>query len=157
MKKETNIIILLYAIIIIFFSCQPTSKKLSKEEMRKIVESRNTMLGDCFKSGDANKVAAMYCDSAKLCPDGSNFVHGRDSIKAFWAEDFKTSKTLEMKTNISTVDGDENVIYETGKASSKILYKDSVYHVTVKYINVWRKQADGNYLLDIDFWNRNGK
>lgn len=157
MKKKTNLIILLISIIITFYACQQAHKKWSKEEMRKIVESRNTMLGDCFKSGDANKVAGMYCDSAKLCPDGYHFVHGRDSIKAFWTDDFKTSKTLEMKTSIFSVDGDENVIYETGITSSKILYKDSVYNVTVKYINVWCKQADGNYLLDIDFWNRNGK
>jgi len=157
MKKKLTLTITIVAIVLAFFACQHAEKKLSKEDMRKIVESRNTMLGDCFKSGDANKVAAMYTDSAKLCPNGSNFVHGRDNIKAFWTEDFKTSKTLEMKTNIFTVDGDAEVIYETGKASSKFLYKDSIYNVTVKYINVWRKQADGSYLLDIDFWNKNEK
>ncbi len=157
MKKKSIIIITLAALVISLISCQHTEKKLSKEEMRKIIESQNTLLGECFKSGDASKVAAMYTDSAKLCPNGYDFVHGRDSIKAFWAEDFKTSKTLEMKTDIFTVDGDAEVIYETGKANSKFLYKDSIYKVTVKYINVWRKQSDGSYLLDIDFWNKDKK
>jgi len=138
----------------IFYSCSKTEHKLSKTEMRSIVESRNEQLANCFKSGDAEKLALMYSDSAKLCPNGYHFVYGRDSIKAFWAEDFKTSKTLEMFTNILTIDGNNEVIYETGLATSKIVYNDSIYNPTVKYINVWRRQSDGSYLLDIDFWNK---
>jgi len=122
--------------------------------MRSIVESRNEQLAECFKSGDVERLALMYSDSAKLCPNGYHFIYGRDSIKAFWAEDFKTSKTIEMHTNILTIDGNIEVIYETGLATSNIIYNDSIYNPTVKYINVWRRQSDGSYLLDIDFWNK---
>jgi len=51
------------------------------------------------------------------------------------------------------VDGDINVIYETGKTTTKTLYKDSVYTSKVKFANVWKRQADGSYLLDVDIWN----
>jgi ketosteroid isomerase-like protein len=154
MKMKSIYFLLGFSLIMIFTSCNER-KTLSKEEMKKIVESRNTQLGECFKKSDIDKLAAMYSESAKLSPDVSNFVHGRDSIKAFWAESFKSSKTIEMNTDVYTIDGNEEIIYETGKATSKILYNDSLYNVTVKYINVWQKQPDGNYLLDIDFWNRN--
>jgi ketosteroid isomerase-like protein len=158
-KMKTKLIYLMIfaTIMIAGNSCNQKVQKLSKDEMKKIVEGRNNLLGEYFKTANIEKLAAMYCDSAKLCPDGLNFIHGRDSIKAFWSEDFKTSKTLGMTTKVFTVDGDENIIYETGKASSKILYQDSIYNVTVKYINVWCKQANGDYLLDIDFWNRNSR
>lgn len=33
-----------------------------------------------------------------------------------------------METNVLTIEGDENLIYETGITSSQILYNDSVYH-----------------------------
>jgi len=135
-------------------SCGNSELSLSKEEMKGIVESRNAQLAECFKSSDAERLSLMYSDSAKLSPNGSNFVYGRDSIKAFWAEDFKSSKVIEMNTDVITIDGNIEVIYETGLASSKIMYKDSLYNVTVKYINVWRKQPNGSYLLDIDFWNK---
>jgi ketosteroid isomerase-like protein len=138
-------------------SCNQGVQKISKDEMLKIVESRNVKLGEYFKAGDAEKLSLMYSDSAKLCPDGSKFVNGRDSIKAFWAESFKTSKTMDMITNIYTIDGNKDIIYETGKASSKILYNDSLYNVTVKYINVWNRQSNGDYLLDVDFWNRDAR
>ena len=152
--KKLITLILTFVILLILVSCNSGKQTLTKEEMRKIVEERNNVLGECFKASDIDKLAAMYADSAKLCPDGRDFIHGREQIKAFWAESFKTSKTLAMDSKVFTVDGDENVIYETGKANSKIMYNDSLYNVTVKYINVWAKQKDGKYLLDIDFWNR---
>ena len=153
MKKLPNLSILMI-IIFLIISCQP-KQKLSKAEMRIIVEKQNDSLGACFKEGNAVKLAAMYTDSAKLSPNGGNFIYGRDSIKAFWAEDFKSSKLLEMKTTVLTIDGNEEVIYETGKAVSKFLINDSVpYIAKVKYINVWRKQPNGSYKLDIDFWNK---
>ena len=157
MINKPTLTVLIITLMFVLLSCNQGAQKLSKEEMIKIVESKNIKLGEYFKAGDAEKLAAMYSDSAKLCPDGSKFVNGRDSIKAFWAESFKTSKTIDMTTNIYTIDGNSEIIYETGKASSKIMYKDSLYNVTVKYINVWNRQSNGNYLLDIDFWNRDGR
>ena len=150
---KTIIYVLSSLTILMACSSGNSELKLSKEVMKDIVDSRNAQLADCFKSGDAERLALMYSDSAKLSPNGSSFVYGRDSIKAFWAEDFKTSKVIEMNTDVKTIDGNIEVIYETGLASSKIIYKDSLYNVRVKYINVWRKQPNGNYLLDIDFWN----
>lgn len=152
MKKIGREIIAVILVLVLIISCD-NEKSISEEEMKAIVENCNAKLGECFKLGDADKLAEMYAPSAKLSPNGYNFVFGRDSIKKFWTEDFKTSKVVEMITDVKTIDGDREVIYETGISSSKILFEDSLYHVTVKYINVWRKQPEGKYLLDVDFWN----
>jgi ketosteroid isomerase-like protein len=143
--------------IFLVSSCKKSSLTLAKAKMRAIVEQQNEALGNCFTKGDADKLAEMYTDSAKLSPNGSRFIIGRDSIKSFWKEDFKSSKVLKMETLVLTINGDENYIYETGKAFSEILYNDTVYHARVKYINVWRKQPNGDYKLDVDFWNKDVK
>ena len=157
MKNLKNCLLFFSLSAFIFFSCTSPEKRFSKAEMRAIVEERNAKLGECFKSGDAEMLASMYTDSAKLCPNGFDFVLGRDSIKAFWAEDFKTSKVVDMETTVFTIDGNIDVIYETGKSSSKIFYNDSLHHFKVKYINIWRRQTNGEYLLDVDFWNSIGR
>ncbi len=154
MKTTIFFILRLVFFVIVFFSCQRGLEPLSKIEMRTIVESRNLELEECFKLGDAEKLSRIYADSAKLSPNGYCFVVGRDSIKAFWEEDFKSSKIVEMKTDILTVDGTPDVIYETGLSYSSIRLNDSIFHFTVKYINVWKKQPNGIYLLDVDFWNK---
>ena len=148
---------LIFNLIIVTFLLASCSQNISMEngsdELRSIVKKQNANLESCFKEGNSEKLASLYTDSAKLSPNGGDFVIGRNSIKEFWADDFKSSKVLEMSTDVMTTNGNREIIYETGKTRSKILYQDSVYRVLVKYINVWVKQKDGNYQLDIDFWN----
>ena len=158
LTKRHKILLFMIAVsTLLFFSCKQNVKTFSKTDLRAIVEKQNEELERCFKDGNANKLADMYADSAKLSPNGFHFIKGRDSIRVFWIEDFKSSKVLKMETNILTVDGDENFIYETGITKSEILYNDSVYRPRVKYINIWCRQPDGKYKLDVDFWNKDSK
>jgi ketosteroid isomerase-like protein len=136
--------------LMVFSACQ---SELSKADMKKIIHERNEKLGELFKKGDAAELSKMYSDSAKLCPDGADLFIGREAIRNFWNNAMEGSTLQEMNTQTLTVDGDANVIYETGKTTTKILIKDSVYTSTVKFANVWRKQTDGTYLLDVDIWN----
>jgi ketosteroid isomerase-like protein len=138
-------------VLILATSCQ---SQLTKTEMKKILHERNEKLGELFKKGDASELSKMYSDSAKLCPDGADLFIGREAIRNFWTSAMEGSTLQEMNTQTLTVDGDANVIYETGKTTTKILIKDSVYTSTVKFANVWRKQSDGTYLLDVDIWNK---
>jgi ketosteroid isomerase-like protein len=137
--------------LIALSACQ---SDLTKTEMKKIIHERNEKLGELFKKGDAAELSKMYSDSAKLCPDGADLFIGRQAIRNFWTSAMEGSTLQEMNTQTLTVDGDANVIYETGKTTTKILFKDSVYTSAVKFANVWRKQTDGTYLLDVDIWNK---
>lgn len=143
--------------LLIIASCTNVNHSLSFSEMKAIVEKQNNSLANCFIDRDPERLAQMYTDSAKLSPNGSEFVTGREKIKAFWTEDFKTSRVLKMETKVLTIDGNRDIIYETGKAFSDIIYQDSLYHAHVKYINVWKRQTDGSYKLDVDFWNKDGQ
>ena len=146
----------LLSLIVLVFSCVGNSsvKKMDTKKMRTIVKTQNALLEEYFKAGNAEKLSQLYTDSAKLSTDGADFVIGRENIKTFWENDFKTSKMVDMKTEDLTTNGTEKMIYETGKTTTKSLYKDSIYTFKVKYINVWVKQPDGKYQLDVDFWNK---
>ncbi len=143
------------AFIIGLTSCQKQS--LSKEEMTKIVNERNDRLAYLYIKGDADSLALMYTSEAKLSLNGYGFANGRNSIHQLWKEDMINSKVLEMTTNTLTVDGNSDAIYETGKTRLKLTFKDSIFKTTVKYCNIWRKQTNGSYLLDVDFSNADKK
>ena len=153
MQKLSMLTPLIFLFVFVL-SCSNTPKEtsLGKEERRAIVNKYNELLATYFRTGNAEKLASLYTDSAKLSPNGYDFVTGRKNIQAFWKKDFESSKLLEMSTEVFTTDGTDPYIYETGKTTTKTLYRDSIYKVTVKYINVWIKQPTGNYLLDIDFF-----
>ena len=146
--------ILLYVIPLLVSCNKSATQEISSIELRSIVKKQNSELESCFKEGNAEKVAGLYTDSAKLSPNGGDFVVGRSKIKDFWANDFKSSKLIDMSTEVLTVNGNKEIIYETGKTRTKFIYKDTIYTTSVKYINVWIKQKDGKYKLDIDFWNK---
>jgi ketosteroid isomerase-like protein len=145
------------AIVIIIGSTSCQKQSLSKEEMTKIVKERNDRLAYLFIKGDADSLALMYTSEAKLSLNGYDFANGRNSIHQLWKEDMINSKVLEMTTNTLTVNGNLDAIYETGKTQLKLTFKDSIFNTTVKYCNIWRKQANGSYLLDVDFSNADKK
>jgi len=148
----------IYTAVIIFIglvSCQ--NQTLSKEEMINIVNERNERLRYLFIKGDPDSLALMYTSEAKLSLNAYDFANGRNAILQLWKEDMVNSNTLEMTTNTLTVDGNMDVIYETGKTLLKLTFKDSVFNTTVKYCNIWRRQANDTYLLDVDFSNADKK
>lgn len=145
-------LILVVVAAVLFCSCK--EEKLSAGEMREILHKQNEKLGAFFKEGDADKLASMYTDSAKLCPNNTYEIFvGKQAIRNFWSRSMKDSQLLDMETQTLTVDGSGDYIYETGRTKTKIKYQDSVYITEVKFANVWKRQSDGTYLLDVDIWN----
>jgi ketosteroid isomerase-like protein len=145
------------AIIILIGLTSCGKQSLSKEEMTKILKERNDRLGYLFIKGDADSLALMYTSEAKLSLNGYDFANGRNPIRQLWKDDMVNSKVLEMTTNTLTVAGNSDVIYETGKTQLKLTFKDSIFNTTVKYCNIWRRQPNGDYLLDVDFSNADKK
>ena len=147
--------LLVFLFSMLLLACQ--DQNLSKDEMSGIVKAGNDRLGYLFKKGDADSLALMYTSEAKLSLNGYDFTMGRLAIQQLWKDDMINSQVLEMNTQTITVDGTKELIYETGKTSLKLTYKDSVITTTVKYCNIWRLQSDGSYKLDVDFSNSDKK
>ena len=146
-----NKLIFIFALLVIV-GCQ--EKKLSQEQMKGIVHEQNERLEALFKEGDPEKIAAFYDADAKLSAEDANEVFvGREAIKNFWKTELVGSKLIDMETNTVTVDGAGDVIYETGIVKLKIQLPDTVVETSSKFVNVWKKQDDGSYLLDVDSWN----
>ncbi len=145
----------LYAMFLLgvtLFSCN-NPQSLTQAEMEAIAHNNNTQLEKCFLAGDAEKLALMYDENAKLSPDGGDFTTGRKAIAVFWKENLAVAKTQAMRTTTLSVSGNADIVYETGTTYSETLYKDSVYKSTVKFVNVWKHQEDGSWKLAVDFWN----
>ena len=147
--------LLVFLFSMLLLACQ--DQNLSKDEMSGIVKAGNDRLGYLFKKGDADSLALMYTSEAKLSLNGYDFTMGRLAIQQLWKDDMINSHVQEMNTQTITVDGTKELIYETGKTSLKLTYKDSVITTTVKYCNIWRLQSDGSYKLDVDFSNSDKK
>ncbi len=123
---------------------------------QKLAEA-NERLGLFFRQGKTDSLAEMYTENGKLCPNGEDFVYGRENIRGYWKVNLAEGDSImDMQTENNTIDGYRDLVYETGKTYLKLKRhgKDSVYNTIVKFCNVWKLGPDGHYQLDVDIWNK---
>ncbi len=140
------------AMLIILASCSP-ERTTRVEDLQKIVQAYNTKLEHAFLEQDLGALNNLYATNARLSPDGDRFYVGIDEILEYWRHDFSVSRVTQMSTQTLSVAGNADVIYETGITHVTSIYAGSASVNSVKYINVWTRQADESYKLTIDFWN----
>lgn len=138
--------------LIILASCSP-ERTTRVEDLQNIVQAYNTKLEHAFLEQDLGALNHLYAPNARLSPDGDRFYVGIDEILAYWRHDFSVSRVTQMSTQTLSVAGNADVIYETGITRVTSIYAGSASVNSVKYINVWTRQADESYKLTIDFWN----
>jgi hypothetical protein len=107
-----------FCFLLIVSACQTSPPP--KAHLRRIVDEQNKKLEALFKEGNVDKLVTMYCDSAKLCANEESEIYiGREAIKKFWTAAMEGSKLIEMETETLSVDGTEDLIYETGKSNEQ--------------------------------------
>jgi uncharacterized protein (TIGR02246 family) len=121
------------------------------EDLREAIESGNRAFAAAFLRGDAQAVAALYTEDAKVMPPGAGTAAGRPAIAAFWKGAIDAGvKDLVLVTEQVESEGD--LAYETGRV--RLVSSDG--RVTEdRYLVVWRR-AGGKWRLHRDIWNSPG-
>ncbi len=97
-------------------------------------------------------LAAIYAEGAALLPPNQEAVNGRAAIQA-WFEAFPPF--TDFRTQLLEVYGRGDLAYVRGTYSMKLTLPGRSAQVENrgKYIEIWRKQADGAWKLVRDIFN----
>jgi uncharacterized protein (TIGR02246 family) len=102
---------------------------------------------------DVDKTVSFYSDDAVVMPPNAPRATTKEAIRAIW-KDLLTDASISWKTKEVEV-----------AQSGDIAYTSGTYEVTMtdptgtpvndrgKYLEVWKKQADGTWKCVIDMWN----
>jgi uncharacterized protein (TIGR02246 family) len=122
---------------------------MDTEAVRKAVDEGNRKFGAAAGRGDFAAIAALYTDDAKVLPPDAPIVTGRKGIEEFWraAAAALGLTGVRLRTLDLEVIGDAAV--EVGEADLTL----SSGQAKVKYVVVWRRDADGKWCLHVDIWN----
>jgi uncharacterized protein (TIGR02246 family) len=132
-----------------FAACAPKAPQHDAAADEAAVAAAAANWEKAFNDKDAEAVAALYTEDGQLLPPGPAVVNGRSAIKDFWANDIATSNTsLAITADTTGVGGDW--AYRAG--SFRATGADGSTAATGKYIEVWRRTADG-WQLHRDIWN----
>ena len=135
-------------------ACQaPASEAgpLSEEDVAAIKASSAAFV-EAVLAGDWAAVAAFYTEDAVLMFPNEPVVEGRMAVQAFF-ELFPSNTQFEP--TIVQIDGRGDLAFVRATYSMTILVEGTLEptHDTGKYVEIWRKQPDGKWLLAVDISN----
>lgn len=144
MSSLRMIQVCLIAAAFVLASCETTT---NVDEIKQIINEANAKQIEGFKTKDIEAMIVNYAPDAVVLPQNSPMVEGRDAIKEF----FRGMSALMGDMTFSTVrfDASGDIAYEFGT------YEGSFGGVPDKgkYVAVWKKQADGNWMIVADIFN----
>lgn len=113
------------------------------------ISSVNDKFQEAYNNGDARAVAENYAEDAKLFPENTDVVQGKDAIEKFWAGAIGAGvNSVELETVSAEKYG--YVAVEEGRYK---LYGDDGQMIDQgKYIVIW-DFSSGQWKIIKDIWN----
>jgi len=103
---------------------------------------------EAFNGGDAAGVASRYEQDARLMAPNMPAMEGRAAIEAFSKEFLATGAKLNF--SLLTVHESPDMCAAVGRYEMKI---PGAPDDTGKFVEIWRKQNDGSWLIADDIFN----
>lgn len=117
-------------------------------ELRPHIESANRRFMAAFKQGDVAAIAALYTETGLLLPPNSDFVSGREAIRAFWGN-VRSLGIADARLETIEIEEHGDTAIEMGRFS--LFAEDGSELDAGKYIVIW-KTEDGGVKLHRDIW-----
>ncbi len=135
-------------------ACQapaPEVGPLSEEDVAAIKASTDIFV-EALLAGDWAAFAALYTEDAVVMPPNVPVVEGRVAIQAFLEP---LSRFTQLELTIVQIDGRGDLAFVRGTNSMTLIVEGTSepIHFTGKYVEIWRKQPDGKWLIAVDIWN----
>ena len=122
---------------------------MNVQAVRESINEGNRNFGSAVARKDYAAMAALYTENAMVLPPDGPIVTGRPAIEEFWRSAANALGLTDavLRTRDLEVAGD--TAYEVGEANLQL----GGGQIMVKYLVVWTRGDDGNWLLHRDIWN----
>ncbi|MFP2994738.1 DUF4440 domain-containing protein [Spongiivirga sp. MCCC 1A20706] len=142
-------IVLLIALLCFNYSKAQTLNG-EKDDIQAILKNTENFSKHVMSS-DYQLIAASYTEDAKIFPNNTQILEGKDIIK-YWTlpEGISTTYHKINQTEITVI---EDTAYDYGYYEGKTKHKDG--HISSwkgKYVIVWKK-IKGEWKMYLDIWN----
>jgi uncharacterized protein (TIGR02246 family) len=108
-------------------------------------------------AGDGNAIAALYATDATILPPMEPLRQG-EAAKKYWV-DFTNSFSGPIELTTTAVEGRGDLAYGVGKYRMSVTPKKAGAKPLPieegKYLEVFKKQADGSWKIIYDIWSPN--
>jgi ketosteroid isomerase-like protein len=120
---------------------------------RAMGQHMDSMFAAAVGAGDAEAMTAQYGPDAMVMPPSMPMAHGTDQIRQLWKG--MTSAKVSLQLTQETADGAGDFMYTTGKYHYQELPAETGASEDGKYLEVFRRGADGKWMIVADSWSPN--
>ena len=141
----------LAVLVVIIVAGRPVQQGLTSADeaaIRKSIES----YAEAVLASDWAGLAAMHTEDAVVMPPNEPAVQGRAALEA-WGEAWPP--ITEFSTAAVEIDGRGDLAFVRGTFAMTIMPEGTPEPIqdTGKYVEIWRKQPDGSWLIAVDIFN----
>ena len=148
MNRITNSFVVLLALLLA--SCQ--APQTNVDDVRKAIDEADARQMSAFAAKDVAGMTANYAPDAIIMPQNGPAVTGKENIEASFKE--MSSMMSDMKWTVSRVDASGDLAYEVGNYTATMQMPGMPPIAdTGKFITVWKRQADGKWMIVVDIFN----
>ena len=126
-------------------ACSPAQREHDPSDDATALVTAAAYWESYYNDKNANAVAALYTEDAQLAPPGAALISGRAAIREYFAREMAASPPITVTADASGIGGEW--AWRSGVWSVA-----SEPPVTGKYVEVWRRTAEG-WRLHRDVWN----
>jgi uncharacterized protein (TIGR02246 family) len=133
-------------------ACQGSAPAGLSDADKATLKQNDEVFATSAKAKNFGAAAAMYTDDASMLPPNGPAVQGRQQIQKFLS-DFPP--ITEFTFDIVDVDGRGDLAYVRGNYAMTLTPPGAAAaaHDRGKYVEIWRKQADGSWKIRWDIFN----
>ena len=99
------------------------------------------------------KLDSVYTEDAVILPPDSQIIRGRENIKQFWSKVILEAGLSDAP--LITVEAEMlgDAAYEIGTAQLTFVGQSGTSQISVKYVVIWKQEANGSWKWHRDIWN----
>lgn len=134
------------------FNGCPPSAQLTAVDRQELRQGLANVVSSALE-GDWPGFARGFAENVTMMPPGAPAYTGRDQLVA----GFEGVSMTEFVSEIDYLDGCGDVAYGRGRHSWAMQFGEDgeVLREDGKWVAIWRRQADGRWLVETDTWNAN--
>jgi uncharacterized protein (TIGR02246 family) len=145
------------ALLVSAAACAPAAPPDTRARDEAAIREADAAFSAAASAKDIEAILGFYADDAVTMPPNAPASSGKDAIR----KEFETmlampGMTLSWQASGAVAAGSSDIGYSWGTAQFGMTGPDgAAMSDTLKYVTIWRKQADGSWKVVVDIFNSN--
>ncbi|RMF55872.1 MAG: SgcJ/EcaC family oxidoreductase [Calditrichaeota bacterium] len=139
-------------LLLLLVSCSG-QQKVDTAAVRQVIDAQNQKYKTAFNTRDASGLVELFTEDATSMPPNQEILRGKAAIQRSNQQAFEMG-VIDLRQQTVSLEVYGDVAHEVGKYTVTLQQEggEGIDH-TGKYVAVWKKQPDGNWLIHLEIWN----